>query len=149
MALNFKAKKGELIQSVKECYVMAKHDLEKAEDDLKRGWFSDSCFFSQQAAEKILKAFLRSQGVVVRGHRLEKLILLAGKQGLNIDEFLKMKGKVEELSEQYMSPRYPNFKGRTARKLEEYDRLFAESCLEVTMKIWERVIEKLKGLISE
>ncbi len=75
MALNFKAKKRELIQSVKECYVMAKHDLEKAEDDLKRGWFSDSCFYSQQAAEKILKACLRSQGVVVRGQRLEKLIL--------------------------------------------------------------------------
>lgn len=105
-----------------------RHDLDKARDDLERGGHSDSCFYARQACEKILKAYLRSKRVIVRTHRIEELLLLARDQDLNVEDLLKDRGGLKELSDQYVVPRYPNFRGRTARKLEDYDKGFAESC---------------------
>ena len=54
--------------------------------------------------------------------------MLARDQDLNVEDLLKDRGGLKELSDQYVVPRYPNFRGRTARKLEDYDKGFAESC---------------------
>lgn len=142
-------KREALSEQVADWYKRARHDLEKARDDLERGWHPDACFYAQQACEKILKAYLRSKGVVVRTHRIEELLLLAGNQGLDVDDLLKDGDVLEELSDQYLTPRYPNFRGRTARKLEDYDKSFAESCLRMVMKIWSRIEDAIRHWISD
>jgi len=142
-------RKAALSEQVREWYKRARHDLDKARDDLERGWYPDSCFYAQQACEKVLKAYLRSRGVVVRGHRLEELLMLAEGQGLDVKDLLRDRRGLGELSDQYVAPRYPNFKGETARRLEDYDRGFADSCLRMAMKIWSRVERSLKPWISE
>lgn len=103
--------KGEaLSEEVREWYRRAERDLAKARDDLERGWYPEGCFYAQQACEKILKAYPRTVGVVVRSHRIEALLLAKG-QGLQVDDLLENRGLLEELSEQYLAPRYPNFRG--------------------------------------
>lgn len=144
-----KKKREGLLRQVKEWYKMAKHDIEKAEDDLKRGWYSDSCFYSRQACEKILKAFLRSRGVIVKGHRIEELLLISKEYGLEVADLMGEKEQLEELSDQYLAPRYPNFRGKTARKLEDYTEGFAKSCLGVARKIWERGEKRLRQGVLE
>jgi len=144
-----RGKRAALLEQVREWYKRAKHDLDKAKDDLDRGWYPNSCFYAQQACEKILKAYLRARGVIAKGHRIEDLLLLAKHQGLDVNDLLKDRHGIEELSDQYLAPRYPNFKGKTARKLEDYDREFAESCLGMVMKIWSRVEGLIKPWISE
>ncbi|KPV62487.1 MAG: HEPN domain protein [Candidatus Bathyarchaeota archaeon BA1] len=144
-----KKKEEELIQQVKEWHKLAKHDIEKAEDDLNRGWYSDSCFYSQQACEKILKAFLRSRGVIMRGHKIEELIMVSKEHGLEVEDLIERREMLEELSDQYLAPRYPNFRGKTARKIEDYTEDFAKSCLGVVRKIWERVRKKLKQTLEK
>ena len=133
-----------LVKHVAEWHKLAKHDIEKAEDDLKRGWYSDSCFYSQQACEKILKAFLRSKGAVVRGHRIERLLKLSSEYGLDVGDLIKDEIKVRELSDQYTSPRYPNFKGKTVRAFENYTEEFARVCFELAGEIWRKVERHLK-----
>jgi hypothetical protein len=54
--------------------------------------------------------------------------LLARDQDLNVEDLLKDRGGLKELSDQYVVPRYPNFRGRTAWKLKDYDKDFTESC---------------------
>jgi len=142
-------KREALSEQIADWYKRARHDLEKARDDLERGWYPDSCFYAQQAREKILKAYLRSKGVIVRTHRDEELLLLARDQGLNVDDLLKDADVLEELSDQYLAPCYPNFRGRVARKLEDYDKGLAESCLRMVMRIWSKVEEAVKQWISD
>lgn len=56
------------------------------------------------------------------------------------------RGILEERSDQYLAPRYQNFRGRTARKLEDCNKPFAEA-LKVVMRIWSRVEDDVKKWI--
>jgi len=138
-----------LSEQVADWYERARRDLDKGKDDLERGWYPEACFYAQQACEKILKAYLRSKGVIARTHRIEGLLLLASDRGLDAADLLEDKAGLEELSDQYLAPRYPNFKGRTARKLQDYDKSFAESCLRMVMGIWSRVEKAVKQSVSD
>jgi HEPN domain-containing protein len=77
------------------------------------------------------------------------LLLLAREQGLDVEDLLKDRGVLEELSDQYLAPRYPNFRGRTARELEDYDKGFAESCLSMVVRIWSRVEDAVRQWVSD
>ncbi|HID90798.1 TPA: HEPN domain-containing protein, partial [Candidatus Bathyarchaeota archaeon] len=77
-----KRKRKELRRQVAEWMKRAEHDLSVGEDLAKRSWYPDACFFAQQAAEKALKAFLRSRGAVIRGHRIEDLLEHSARCGL-------------------------------------------------------------------
>jgi len=142
-------KKKALSEQVTDWYERARRDMEKARDDLERGWYPEACFYAQQACEKILKAYLRSKGVIVRAHRREDLLLLTKDQGLEVEDLLRDRSDLEDLSDQYLAPRYPNFKGRTSRKLKDYDKSFAGSCLKMVMRIWSRVEDTVREWVSD
>ena len=135
----------ETIKQTKNWLDRAKRDFEKARDDLERGWLPESCFHSQQASEKALKAFLRSRGVVVKGHRIEKLLDICRGRGLEVGPFLRDIELVSDLSDQYGAPRYPNFMGRREWRLEDYTEGFATSCL----KLAEGILRKVEECIRE
>lgn len=46
-------------------------------------------FLRPQACEKILKAYFRSKGIIVRTHRIEEWLLLAKDQGLSVDDLAR------------------------------------------------------------
>lgn len=87
--------------------------LEQGEEDLKwasdlcqRGGYYLACFLSQQAAEKVLKAFLYAKGEeLMIGHSIERLSRLAG--GYD-EEFIKGRESWRILDGYYIPPRYPN-----------------------------------------
>ena len=68
----------------------AEQDLRMAEDHIEHGWYSDSCSHSQQAAEKILKAFLRLQGVIAKGHYIWELLRKASTYGVEVEDLRGM-----------------------------------------------------------
>ena len=86
--------------------------LHFAEDDLKAarklfdgGPWNMVCFHAQQAAEKILKAFLSSRSdQVPRVHSLAKLIELCSKHDRSI---LRLKTSAFSLDRYYIPTRYP------------------------------------------
>lgn len=134
-----KRKRKELRRQVAEWMKRAEHDLSVGEDLAKRSWYPDACFFAQQAAEKALKAFLRSRGAVIRGHRIEDLLEHSARCGLPVSDLLALTDDLRELSDQYIAPRYPNFVGRTKRELEDYDEELSEACLALAKRILARV----------
>ena len=71
------------INRISDWWESALTDLEIAEDDLRRGWYADSCFHAQQAAEKALKTLLIANGLLVRTHDLLRLLRLAERHGLD------------------------------------------------------------------
>jgi len=83
----------------------AKKDLDDAQFTYEGGRFNLTCFLSQQAAEKALKAYLYSLGEeLVLGHSVAKLLNEAS--GHN-PAFRALK-KVSGLDKYYIPTRYPN-----------------------------------------
>ncbi|KPV62559.1 MAG: HEPN domain protein [Candidatus Bathyarchaeota archaeon BA1] len=66
--------------------------------------------------------------------------------GLKADDFVE---KAKGLSDQYMAPRYPNFREERGIKLEDYTEDFAKQCLRTAKMIWERALEHIKNMILE
>lgn len=79
----------------------AKNDLKWAEESLKQGFFSQTCFISQQAAEKAIKAIAYHQEYDVRGHSIAKIA-----QAIGINSEVEKAGK--SLDVFYISARYPD-----------------------------------------
>ncbi|MCJ7443666.1 MAG: HEPN domain-containing protein [Methanotrichaceae archaeon] len=83
----------------------AKRDLDDAQYNYDGGRFNLSCFLSQQAAEKALKAYLYSLGEeLVLGHSVAKLL----KEASNHDPTYRELRKVSGLDKYYVPTRYPN-----------------------------------------
>lgn len=139
-------------QCVVDWYERAKYDIDKALFDFDAGWYPDVCYHSQQSAEKILKAFLWAQGVRIKGHRIEDLMKLAENYGIDFSNLLRDRERIEELSDQYFAPRYPNFRSRRGErkiwKMEDYTEDLAESCLEVAREIWRKVERGIKEVLG-
>ena len=146
MVLTNEERKKKMLHDVKSWYEDAMRDLMKANKCIKLGWNSDSCFYSQQAAEKIIKAFLRSKGIIARGHKLESLLKRSEAYGLEASDILE---DARRLSDQYIAPRYPNFREERGIKLENYTEDFANYCLRTAKMIWERVLSQIKSVITE
>lgn len=89
----------------KDWYDQGKRDLEKAQLDLKHGFYEWACFTSQQASEKIIKALGMKAGITLWGHSLTEMINLLAEK-IIIPEEIKEKAKLLDLY--YIPPRYPN-----------------------------------------
>jgi HEPN domain-containing protein len=83
----------------------AKRDLDDAQYNYDGERFNLTCFLSQQAAEKALKAYLYSLGEeLVLGHSVAKLLRETSRHD---QAFEKLK-KVSGLDKYYVPTRYPN-----------------------------------------
>lgn len=84
----------------------AEHDLEFARMALREGFFSQTCFISQQVAEKALKALLYHRGErAVLGHSLMDLLERLREQAPGVDALREAAGILDQY---YVSTRYPN-----------------------------------------
>ena len=91
----------------KEWFLRAQDDEISAQDILedKQGSPNTVCFLSQQMAEKLLKGFLAfHRKRFPKVHHLDRLINIC--KGID-SEFEKLRGDAEDLSEFYISTRYP------------------------------------------
>jgi len=83
----------------------AVYDLKAAKWDLKGKIYTSSCYASQQAAEKSLKALLLSKGKIIpKVHSLDRLISELKKAGVKT---LGIKKAAQLLDKYYISTRYP------------------------------------------
>ncbi len=109
----------------------AEEDINAAKDSIKLGHFEWSCFQSQQAAEKTVKAFLEKKHRLTRGHSVLYLLQEA-KSFLNIPE--KLEGYARELDEHYIPSRYPNgFPNGYPAQF--YDQQKARRCLDYAQEL--------------
>lgn len=84
----------------------AENDLAFAELAAREQFFAQSCFNSQQAAEKGLKAFLYARGAEhVVGHSVAELIAECGKLDA---AFVELRQRAAPLDQFYVATRYPN-----------------------------------------
>ena len=85
----------------------ASYDLKSAKDSRDSGNFEWSCFQSQQAAEKALKAYLyKNRMRVIITHSIRKLLRMCGEldEAFSRPEVMRAK----ELDTYYIPTRYPN-----------------------------------------
>jgi len=83
----------------------AEGDLRHAQSDLERGFYEWSCFSSQQAAEKAVKAVFQKLGAEAWGHSVSDLLQELSKRH-NVPREL-IDGALE-LDKAYIPARYPN-----------------------------------------
>ena len=113
----------------------ARRDLENAEYEIKGGFYEWSCFMSQQAAEKAVKAVFQKLGGEAFGHSVAGLLEKLPEE-MRPSEVLIDKAK--ELDKAYIPTRYPNahpegppfraYTKKEARRLLEYAREILEYC---------------------
>jgi len=132
-------------EQVKEWYLAALMDLRSAKRAMEGEDFPDACFHAQQAAEKALKAFLRAHNMVPWGHDIEALLSRARALGLPADDLLARPEDIRMLSEQYMAPRYPNFRAEMGIELEDYTEAFARKCVQLA----EDIVRRVRSWLSE
>lgn len=84
----------------------ARHDLEVARWNAKGKFWSDTCFMSQQASEKALKAFCYAQGERdIVGHALLALVRRCARYDAS---FRQLEAACKKLDKYYIISRYPN-----------------------------------------
>ncbi|RLG44972.1 MAG: DNA-binding protein [Thermoproteota archaeon] len=83
----------------------ALRDLELAEEALRGGFYEWTCFASQQAAEKAVKALHQKLGAEVWGHSVSRLLAVLPKQHEPPRQLID---KAKELDQHYILARYPN-----------------------------------------
>jgi len=89
----------------KDWYDQGKRDMEKAKMDLEHQFYEWTCFTSQQASEKVIKALALKNGLNLWGHSLNEMLkILSSSTELPAD--IIEKGKLLDLY--YIPPRYPN-----------------------------------------
>ncbi len=118
----------------------AERDLVKAENDLRTEDWDGAAFWSQQAAEKALKALLLDAGYPARGHNLLALADAVRRElGLDVSPIL---GDLRELTIHYTVARYPN--AANAVPYEVYDEAKARELVERARRVVEWVKRHLR-----
>lgn len=113
----------------------AKDDLEWANYDYGGKFWDKVCFACQQAVEKILKAFIISQGRVhPRIHKLPELLQICSKFD---PEFNRWEDTVRILDGYYIGPRYPGFIPQT------YTPEVAQEALSLAQQLVDFVTQKI------
>ena len=114
------------------------NDLNRAQMCLKMNDFECTCFYSQQAVEKILKAYLLKYGNFLKTHSLVKLAQRCSNYGLDLSNFVQ---ELKNLEIHYSAARYPNAK---ISYRVEYSEELAKWCLETAIKIINIVLKLLR-----
>lgn len=127
-------------REAEEWLLEAKRDYEDAEKAFKDGNCIRSRFYSQQAAEKVIKAVYYLKGRVVRGHNLRRLLKGLAEYGIKVDDLLE---DVDKLSIHFTATRYPNARRVAGIRLEDYNEQLAHDCLRRMGRVWERMLEQL------
>jgi len=114
-------------------FKQAEHDLRKAYNDLVTGDWDSAAFWSQQAAEKSLKAVLLNAGIIYRGHELLEIANLINREiGVDVSEII---GCLRDLTIHYTIARYPN--AANAIPYELYDEGRARDLVEKARRVVE------------
>ncbi len=107
----------------------AEYDFEQAKRSAEDGSYAYAAFFSEQAAQKALKAFLFQSGRrVVTIHSVAELAREASKVEKRFDAFI---GKGTGLDRHYLASRYPDALPEPAIPFESYTKEDAEETLAV------------------
>jgi len=119
----------------------AEGDLRHAQSDLERGFYEWSCFSSQQAAEKAVKAVFQKLGAEAWGHSVSDLLQELSKRH---DVSRELVDGALELDKVYIPARYPNAhpsgSPRTRYIEEEARRLLTHA---------DKIVNFCKGLLSK
>jgi len=105
----------------------AEHDFEQAQKAAVDGSYAYAAFFSEQAAQKALKAFLvRSGKRIIAIHSVAELAREAGKIEKS---FAALAGKGAGLDRHYLASRYPDALPEPAIPFESYTKEDAEEAV--------------------
>lgn len=121
----------------------AEADLKAAKDSMEDGNYEWSCFQSQQAAEKALKAYLYEKGYTsIITHLLKELVSECERHdGI----FRSIMADAKYLDMHYISTRYPNALGGDLSPSEFYEREDAQKCINSAESILKIVKQLLSG----
>jgi HEPN domain-containing protein len=92
----------------KRWFQQAAYDLKSSAWNIEGGFFSTSCFLSQQAAEKAAKSLLYYYGMRKKAMLTHSVLGLLVAAGSMDDRFLSMQEAARELDLHYVPSRYPN-----------------------------------------
>jgi len=122
--------------SYEEWVKYAEEDLEFAKYSFKIGKYRYTCYFSQQAVEKLLKAFLIKNKIKIpKTHDILELLDKCIEIDRDFEELYKL--DLEKLSLFYTLTRYPEFEYEVTEK-------DAKEAIEIAEKVREFVLKKLK-----
>jgi HEPN domain-containing protein len=111
----------------------AEADLNAAKNSMKSKNYDWSCFQSQQAAEKAIKAFLYKKGYTsIITHSLRELIIEAEKKE---KKFSDIKEPAKFLDMFYIPTRYPNGLAGNLAPFEFYEEGDANKCIDYAESI--------------
>jgi len=121
-------------------FKQGEHDLRKAYNDLITQDWDSAAFWSQQAAEKVLKALLLNAGITFRGHNLLEIAEVIEKElRLDVKELMN---DLRELTTHYIISRYPNAANALPYQLYTYDK--AKDLVERDRRVVEWVRQYLR-----
>ncbi len=124
----------------KDWIKQALKDLEAAKALLNSEIYYASAFFSQQAAEKALKALAIELGLIPLGHSLLRILNMISDEIEVPEEIFKASRKLTPL---YTLTRYPD--SANAPPAEIFDEKDAEEALKAADKVLEWVLKNVEG----
>ncbi len=116
-------------------------NIESAKGDMDEGDHEWACFKAQQAAELILKGFLRASGKAATGHSVIKLLQGISEWGITVPEDIE--SCCRELDKVYIPTRYPD--AYTWGAPMDY---YSEDNAMNSIKCAENVLSFIRGLIG-
>ncbi|MGR3309546.1 MAG: HEPN domain-containing protein [Candidatus Brocadiales bacterium] len=122
-------------QNAKRWLRQAEYDLKQAEKNLFDGSFAYAAFFSEQSAQKSLKAYLIFKGKrFVFTHSVGELMKEAGTMD---NSFLPLIDSGKRLDRHYITSRYPDALPEPAIPAESYTKSEAEEAVETAKKVFQ------------
>jgi len=128
------------VSEAREWFEDAKRDYRDAAESIRNGNYIRACFYSHQAAEKIIKSFYYLKGRIIRGHNLVRLLKGLTTYGIKINDLLE---DAERLNPHYSATRYPNARRRVGLTIKDYTEELAKDCFRRMKNIWERISKHL------
>lgn len=112
----------------------AKYDLKEAVDALKRGSFAYACFFSEQSAQKSLKAFLiANKDTQISIHAITELLKRAS---VFNKKFTRLMEGGRELDKFYLATRYPDALPSPLIPYKNYTKKEAKEAVKITREVY-------------
>jgi len=128
-------------QEAERWFKQGDHDLMVAQTDYEKGFYSDCCFMSEQAAQKTMNAFLISEGECpMTEYAVSGLIKRARVYKQSFQSLLE---KAARLDQYHLPTRYPSFLADPAVPFESYTRQQAAQALAFAQEIFQSVKQKV------